>query len=257
MKTARFLLVLSLIGVCAYAASNKEISVKQDLIPGWNLGYEHLGILSSALEQKDNPRKYALHSIEDPMLTASMIVGSWQFSWKGDEYEILESDSFVKAQHRVIMEGMHYYKVLNYTIYSEKDDKFVMELEKVESPDGDVQFLVRPDGAGVVVDIFDLGEVVNRTYDELPAQYGYSNNKLKSLAHREEFSYCTFDSETLNIATFHNKAMREGDMLKILSKQKDGGSTETHLNQDAEVLYMISSGLKFQQCDVETALAER
>jgi len=255
MRTVRFLLALSLIAVCACATSNKETSVKQDLIPGWSLGYEHLGIISAALEQKDNPRKYALHSIEDSMLTASMIVESWQFSWKDDKYEILESDSFVKAQHR--LGDMHYYKVLNYTIYSEDDDKFVIELEKVESPDGDVQFLVRPDGAGIIVDIFDLGLLTNRTYHELPAQYGYSNNKLKSLAHGEEFSYCTFDSETLNLATFNNKAMREGDLLKILSNQKASDSTETHLNQDAEVIYMNSTGLKFQRCDVATALAER
>jgi len=45
--------------------------------------------------------------------------------------------------------------------------------------------------------------------------------------------------------------------LKILSNQKASDSTETHLNQDAEVIYMNSTGLKFQRCDVATALAER
>jgi len=113
------------------------------------------------------------------------------------------------------------------------------------------------DAAGIArcVNMFDFGEITSRIYDELPAQYGYSNNKLRSLAHGEEFSYCTFDSDTLNIVTFRNKAIWENDMLKILSKQDSGDRTETHLNQAAEVIYMSSGGLKFVKCDIDTAIA--
>ena len=255
MRTAKFIFTLSLIAISACSTAHKNVSLEQELVPGWKLGYDHLDILSVAIDQKDEPREYALHSIEDPMLTANMIVKSWRFPWKDDKYEVIESDSFIKAQHRA--GPMHYYKVLNYTIYSEEDGKFVMELEKIESPDGEVQFLVTPEGGGIAVDIFDLGRITRRTYDELPAQYGYSNSKLKSLAHREEFSYCTFDSDTFGIAMFNNKAMRENDVLKILSKQERGGMTEMRLNQEAEVIYMSSEGLKFEKCGVDTALAER
>jgi hypothetical protein len=255
MKIVKFLFVLSLIAISACVSAPKKVSVEQALVPGWKLGYENLDVLSTAFDQKDEPGEYAVHSVDDPMLTANIIVKSWQFSWKDDEYEILESDSFIKAQHRA--GPMFYYKVLNYTIYSLEDDEFVMELEKVESPDGEVQFLVRPEGDGIIVNIFDLGEITRRTYSELPAQYGYSNSKLKSLAHSEEFSYCAFDSDTLDIVLFENKAMRENDILKILSRQEHSGGTEMRLNQEAEVIYMSSDGLKFVQCDVDIALEER
>ncbi len=255
MKTAKFLFILSLIVIAACSTTHKKISVEQDIVPGWKLGYEHLDILVAAFEQKDAPRKYALHSVEDTMLTANMIVERWQFSWKDDEYEIVESDSYIKAQHR--LGPMHYYKVLTYTIHSNEDGMFAMELETIESPDGEVQFLVRSEGAGIIMDIFDLGQITDRDYDELPAPYGYSNSKLRSLAHGEEFSYCTFDSDKLDIVTFNNKAVREGGILKILSKEERGATTEVHLNQEAEVIYMSTEGLKFEQCDVDTALAER
>ena len=255
MKTAKFFFILSLILIAACSTAHKKISVEQDIIPGWKLKYEHLDILGAAFEQKGEPRGYALHSVEDTMLTANMITRGWQFSWKDDEYEIVESDSFIKAQHRA--GPMHYYKVLNYTIHSDRDGKFVMELEMIESPDGEVQFLIRSEGAGITLDISDLGLITHRVYDELPAQYGYSNSKLKSLAHGEEFSYCTFDSDTRNIVVFNNKAVRENDIVKILSEQEHGGMTEMHLNQEAEVIYMSTGGLKFKQCDIDTALAER
>jgi hypothetical protein len=251
MGIIRPLSILLLVAISACSASHREIAVEQDFVPGWKLGYENLDIMIAAFSQRESSREYALHSVEDPMLTANMIVKSWQFSWKDGKYEAIESDSFIKAQHRA--GPMHYYKVLNYTIYSLKDDRFVIEMEKIESPDGEFQFLVRPEGAGITIDIFDLGETTRKVYDELTAQYGYSDSKLKSLAHQEEFSYCTFDSDTLEIVTFSNKAAREGDILKIFSNDK----TETHLNREMEVIYMSSAGLKFVECDVETALAER
>ena len=74
MKIAKSIFTLSLIAVSACSTAHKNVSLEQDLVPGWKLGYDHLDILSAALEQKDKPREYALHSVEDSMLTANMMI---------------------------------------------------------------------------------------------------------------------------------------------------------------------------------------
>ena len=254
MKTLRFLVFLSLALISACAVTQKETSVEQDFIPGWKLGYEHLDIVGAALARKDEARQYAIRAFNDPILAANIIVKTWRFSWQGAEYEISESDYFTKAEQ----EGVPpvYYKALSYTIYSE-DGEFAMELEKTESTEGDAQFLVRPENGGVAVDLLYSGQISHKTYDELPAQYGCSNNKLRSLTHDEEFSYCAFGIDFVGIATFKNKATLENGILKIMSKQIRGARTEMHLDQNLEVIYMSTEGLEFQKCDVETALAER
>ena len=253
MKVMRLFIFLSLVAISACTVTQKKISVEQDFIPGWKLGYEHLDIVGTALARKDEARQYAVHSVGDPILTANIIVKTWRFPWQGAEYEISESDYFTKAEQKGV--APVYYKVLNYTVYS-GDGEFVMELEKTDSTEGDVQFLVRPENDGIAVDIHS-GQVTHRTYNELPAQYGCSNNKLRSLTHGEEFSYCVFGVDFLGIATFRDKATRENGILKIMSKQIRGARTEIHLDQNLEVIYMSSEGLEFQKCDVETALAER
>jgi hypothetical protein len=254
MKIVRLFTVLLLIAMSACSTAHKEIVVKQDILPGWELGYEHLGILSVALDHKDEAREYALHSVGDSMLTANIIVKTWQFSWEGSECEVAESDYYTKAE----IEGIDpvYYKVLNYAIYSE-DGKFIMELEKSESSEGEVQFLIRSEGDGLVVDLFRSGEITRKAYDDLPAKYGCSNSKISSLAHREEFSYCVFGVDAMDLAIVRNKAMRENGILKVISKEVGGARTEMHLNQEFQVIYMSSEGLEFEKCDVNTALVER
>lgn len=267
MRMLKLVAFLPLLAMLACAAGHKNTAVERDIIPGWKLNYEHLGILNAAFDQRDTTRQYALHSVEDPMLTANMIITTWRFAWEDDEYEISESDSFIKAKSTIVETGeISYYKVLNYTIYS-KDDSFVMEVEKVNSFDGEVQFLVRAAGDGIIVDTFESGgiiddisesgEIARKVYDKLPAQYGCSNNQLGSLAHGDEFLYCTFGMDSLRIATFSNKATREDGILKIINKQERGARTEIHLNRDLEVIYMASEGLKFRDCGVDAALAER
>ena len=256
MKIIKYLLIIPLIAASACTALHKKVPVEQAIIPDWKLGYEHLDILSAAFDQKDGCREYALHSVEDPTLTANMIVRNWQFSWKENKYDMVESDSFIKDQLRA--GPINCYKVLNYIIHSEKDDRFIMELEKVKSPDGEVQFLVRKaDGGITAIDIFSLGKITHRFYGRLPAQYGCSNNKLRSLAHGEDLSYCKFDSDTIRTVTYSNKTMRENGVLKILSRDKRGITTEIHLNQEGEIIYLNSKGIKFESCKVDTALLER
>ena len=251
MKTARSLYVLLLIA--ASACTVKNISMELDIVPDWKLGYEHLGILDTALEQKREPREYALHSVTDPTLTANMVIRRWQFLWKDDGYEIVESDSFIEDHHRT--GPMKCYTVLNYIIHTEEGDKFVMELGKVRSPDGEVQFLVRNDGSGLTTDIFNMGQTTRMFSGRLSINYSCPNSTLRSLANGEEFSYCAFDPDALRTLIFRNKAMREGDILKILSS--DRHEVIMHLNQDGEITYLISEGLRFEQCDVDAALAER
>ncbi len=254
MKGIRFVVLLSLIAISACTTAHKNVSVKQVIIPGWRLGYEHLGILNAALDQRDEAREYAVHSVGDPVLTANLIAKTWRFSWKDAEYEIVESDYFTKAE----IAGVDpvYYNALNYTVHS-GDGSFAMELEKVDSPEGDVQFLVRPENDGVIVDLFHSGQITSKVYKQLPAQYGCSNDKLRSLTDGEEFSYCIFGVDALYVAEFRNKATRENGTLKIMSKQIHGAETEMHLNRELEVIYMSSEGLEFEKCDVDTALAER
>ena len=254
MKTMRLFIFLSLVAISACAVTQKKISVEQDFIPGWKLGYERLDIVGAALARKDEARQYAVHSVGDPILTANIIVKTWRFPWQGAEYEISESDYFTKAEQKGV--APVYYKGLSYIVYSE-DGEFVMELEKTDSTEGDDQFLVRPENDGIVVDLLHSGKITHRTYDELPAQYGCSNNKLRSVAHGEEFSYCTFIADFLGIAAFRNKVTRENGIMKIMNKQIRGPRTEIHLNQNLEIIYMSSEGLEFQKCEVETALAER
>ena len=254
MKATRLLILLSLAAISACAVSQKEISVEPDFLPGWELGYEHLDIVGMALAQQDDARQYALHSVGDPILTANIIVKTWQFSWQGAEYEIVESDNFTK----VVREGAEpvHYGSLNYTIYS-ADGTFVMELEKTESTEGDVQFLVRSAGNGVAVKALRSGQPTGKIYDELSAPYGCSKPKLRSLAHGEEFTYYAFGIDSLSIAKIRNKATLENGILKIMSKQIHGARTEMRLNQDMEVIYMGSEGLVFETCDVGTARGER
>lgn len=258
MKSARILILLPLMAIFACASAHKNVPIEQDVIPGWKLGYEHLDILEAALEQEDEAREYALHSVDDPMLTASMIVRSWVFRRDEAEYEIVKSDYLTKAVWKDA--DPVYYSVLNYAIYSEDGD-FIMELEKVDSSEGENQFLARASGDGITVDIFSAGEITNKVYNELPARYGCPDSKLRSLKHDDEFSYCAFGVEFADIVLFNNKVTRENDILKITSRQIQGQvrgpKTEIHLNQEREVIYMTSEGLEFRQCDVDTALAER
>ena len=58
MKIVRLFAILLLIAMSACSTAHKEIVVKQDIIPGWKLGYEHLGVLSVALDHKDEVREY-------------------------------------------------------------------------------------------------------------------------------------------------------------------------------------------------------
>lgn len=254
MRYPKFLIPLLIIMMSACAITHKDAPVKRNIIPGWKLGYDYLKILDIALAQKDTPKSYALHSIDDPVLTANMIVDTWGFSWKGDGYEISESDYYIKVEST--MGEVTYYKSLNYTIHSQ-DGKFMMELEKTDSSEGDVQFLVRAVNNGVAADILNSGELVHKTYEQLPAPYGCSNKKLAALKHREEFSYCTFGMDSLDITILRNKAMKENNLLKIMSKAANGAMTQMHLNQNMEVIYMASEGLEFKQCDISTALEER
>ena len=254
MKAIRFLIFLSLAAISACAVSEKKMSVEQDFIPGWKLGYERLDILGVALAQKDETRQYAMCSVGDPILTANMIVNTWRFPWQGAEYEIVESDNFTE----VVQKGVEpvRFRSLNYTVHS-MDGEFIMELEKTESTEEDVQFLVRPEGNGIIVDALRSGRITHKLYNDLPAPYGCSNNKLRSLAHDEEFAYTAFGVDSLSIAEFRNKATREDGILKIMGKQVGGAKTEMRLNQDMEVVYMGSEGLVFEKCDVGAALAER
>jgi len=258
MKSARLLVFLPLIAIFACASAHKNVSVEQDMIPGWKLGYEHLDILDAALELEKDVKEYALHSVEDPMLTASIIVRNWVFLWNGAEYEIVKSDYLTKAVWKDA--DPVYYSVLNYAIYSE-DGGFVMELERVDSSEGKNQFLARASGDGIVVDIFNAGQITTKAYEKLPARYGCPDSKIRSLTHDEEFSYCAFGVEFTGIVLFKNKVTRENDVLKIMSRQYQGQmrgpKTEIHLNQEREIIYMASEGLEFKQCDVDTALAER
>lgn len=251
MKTAKCLFILLHIVACACMTRN--IPIELDVVPDWKLGYKHLGILNAALEQKHVPREYALHSIADSSLTANMVVRNWQFSWKDDEYEIVESDSFIRDHHRI--GPMNCYRELNYTIHSEEDGRFIMELGKVRSPDGEVQFLVRNDGRGITTDIFNMGQVTCVSSGRSDANYGYPNSRLRSLAHGEEFSYYAFDPNTLRTLVFSNKAVREDHILKIYSR--DRHEVIMHVNKDGKIIYLLSEGLKFEQCDVDVALAER
>lgn len=257
MKSAKLLVLLPLIAIFACASTHKNVSVEQDMIPGWKLGYEHLDILGAALELENNVKEYALRSVDDPMLTASIIVRNWVFPWEEAEYEIVKSNYLTKAVRKDA--DPIYYSVLNYTIYSE-DGEFIMELEKVDSSEGENQFLARASGDGIVVDIFSVGQITSKVYDDLPARYGCPDSKIRSLTHDEEFSYCTFGVEFTDIVLFRNRVARENDVLKIISRQFQGQvrgpKTEIHLNQEREVIYMTSEGLEFEQCDVDTALAE-
>ncbi len=254
IKAPRILIFLLLAAISACAVTQKKTPVEQDFIPGWKLGYEHLDIVGVALAHQDEARQHAVHSVGDPILTANIIVKTWRFPWQGTVYEILESDYFTKVEQEGV--APIYYEALSYTVHSE-DGEFVMELEKTDSTEGDVQFLVRPEGHGVAVDLLNSGQLTHKIYDELPAQYGCSNNKLRSLTHGEEFVYCTFGVDSFRIATFRNEAKRENGVLKITNKQIRGARTEIHLDQNLEVIYMSSEGLVFQKCDVEAALAER
>jgi hypothetical protein len=187
-------------------------------------------------------------------LIANVIIKSWQFSWKDKKYKIEVLDTFMKSARQ---DGEMLNKRLDYNIYSEEDE-VVMELEITNWDGRESQFLIRPKGNGVIVDIFDWGQTTHKVYDELPAPYGEPyGNKLKSLTHSEKFSYSTFDTISLDVTKVEAKIISENNVLKLLLKKADGTENEASLNRDLEVIHMKSGDIEFERCNVDVALAER
>lgn len=245
----RIIIVVFIVGWCfpnSIVHAEIEKTVLQEHIPGWTLHHEHLDIFRFALTTRRDEKEYAYCIGKNPYVQGNIKIKEWTFSWNDTNYTMYANHTFFET----MTEGENLvHDSIDYTIYTEESDVFLIEALYISHHDGsDSQFVImaQEDNSLAIEGINGTDQFVH-TF-ELSAPYSLTGDAIYAVTDEQQLQWVEFNAETLTIEVKHANAIREGHL--VILRYLDELGPEVIYNEEHDMsTRMIVRGLSWALCE--------